>query len=330
MKKLYSFSFLILVLSLAPAKAQDLRQAYRDSIANSQWPYQLPAWGQRITKRGIDLPYPAGIMINYVNASQKINISDLQVGINDLDPVPLDFVKFGEVNAKVQSINTRIDVWALPFVNLYGIFGKTWANTSVEVVYPVNFKSEVDFNGSIMGAGLTLGGGYKHVFGTIDYNHTWSRFDEIKGAIHSQMVTPRFGYIFQSKRHPERNLGLWIGTQGLFINRTTEGSINLGDLNVGVNPIDLDIEGTDWYQNLGPAQKLVVKQIADKVKDKLENIDVSDTTLKYSLKKEAVSHWSMCFGGQYQLNHNLQFRFETGFLGGRSSILVSTNYRFGF
>lgn len=324
------YLYLYLLLFECHAFAQDNRQAYTDSITNSQWPYKLPAWAQRITKRGIDLPYPAGVMINYVNASQKIEIHDLQVGINNLEPVPLDFIKFGEVNASVQSVNARIDVWALPFVNFYGIIGKTWANTTVEIVYPINFKSEVDFNGSIMGAGLTFGGGYKHVFGTIDYNHSWTKFDEIKGSIHSQMVTPRFGYIFQSKKRPDRNLGLWIGTQGLFINRTTEGVLNLSDLNIGGYAPDFDIENTDWYQNLGPAQKVVVKQIADKIKDKLENVDISGTTISYSLNKEAISHWSMCFGGQYQLNHNIQFRFETGFLGGRSSFLVSTNYRFGF
>ncbi|MFL9837015.1 hypothetical protein ABS768_05855 [Flavobacterium sp. ST-75] len=323
------YLYLLVLLFTCHIAAQDNRQTYTDSIANSQWPYKLPAWAQRITKKGIDIPYPFGVMVNYINASQKVEISDLQVGINDLEKVPLDFIKFGEVQAKVQSINTRIDVWALPFVNFYGIFGKTWANTSVELVYPIRFKTEVDFNGRMFGAGITVGGGYKHVFGTVDYNNTWTSFDEIDGPIHSHMVTPRFGYIFQSKRHPERNLGLWLGAQGLFINRTTEGSINLNDLNIGGNPIDFDVENTDWYQNLSPAQKVVVNQLTQKIKDKLENADVSDTSINYSLNKEATSHWSMSVGGQYQLNHNFQFRFEAGFFGGRQSILLSANYRFG-
>jgi hypothetical protein len=58
-------------------------------------------------------------------------ISDLAVGIDDLAVVPVDFIKFGDINAHVQTINTRFDVWTIPFVDIYGIVGKTWASTNV-------------------------------------------------------------------------------------------------------------------------------------------------------------------------------------------------------
>lgn len=79
----------------------------------------------KIVKRGVDLPYPIGVMINCVNAEQAVEISHLMVGVNDLAPVPLDIVKFGDVKAKVQGVNVRADVWILPFVDIYGFAGKT-------------------------------------------------------------------------------------------------------------------------------------------------------------------------------------------------------------
>jgi hypothetical protein len=120
-------------------------------------------------------------------------ISDLAVGIDDLAVVPVDFIKFGDINAHVQTINTRFDVWTIPFVDIYGIVGKTWASTNVNVDEPVPFSTTAKFSGSILGAGVTLGGAYHRIFAILDYNNTWASFDEIQGAIHSQMIAPRVG-----------------------------------------------------------------------------------------------------------------------------------------
>jgi hypothetical protein len=126
-------------------------------------------------------------------------------------------------------------------------------------------------------------------------------------------------------------LGIRLSSKDLCIDKCGDGStetkrqiIKLKIMGGGLMPVLQQI------YTLTPAQKLVVRKVANKIQDKLQNIDVSYSTLSYSLRKEAISHRSMSFGGQYRLNHNLLYRFETGFLGGCSSILVSTNHRFGF
>ena len=106
----------------------------------------------------------------------------------------------------------------------------------------------------------------------------------------------------------------------------------MSDLKSNTDQANLDqtINGTaGWYQNLTPLQKAVVKQIAQKIKDQINGNNVNGVTINYSLKKRPVSTWSMTAGGQFQLNHRLQFRTEAGFLGGKKSILTSVNYRFG-
>src|ERR1700748_1256049 len=177
-------------------QTETMKEKYIDSIKNSTWPYILPVWGKRIVKRGVDLQYPFGVMVNYFAASQKVNISDLEVGINNSAMVPLNFVKFGEVKADVQTLNTRIDVWTIPFLDFYGIVGKTWASTNVNVVQPFDLSTTAKFNGNVLGAGVTFGGAYHRVFATVDYNNTWASFSEIDGAVHSQMLAPRIGVTF--------------------------------------------------------------------------------------------------------------------------------------
>ena len=309
-----------------------IKEKYIDSIKHSTYPYTFPAWGQKIAKKGIDIPLPAGVMVNYFAGSQQINISDLKVGFNGCDQVPLDFIKFGEVKASFQSVSTRVDLWVLPFVNLYGIFGESHATTSVNIAEPFSFSSTAKFNGPTAGLGISVGGAVRGIFGIGDYNNTWTSFENIQGAIYTQSVSFRLGHAISFKSHPEENVTLWVGTSGIFINRTTEGTISLADLNPTISQETLDEiknETAAWFQTLTPAQKIITKQIAQAISDKIAGLDVKDATISYSLNKRATHHFSMLGGGQYQLNKRWQFRGEAGFLGGRTSGLASVNYRFG-
>src|ERR1700744_596846 len=213
-KILIAIAFLILSCMQSFAQqvyqqTETAREKYIDSIKNSTWPYVLPVWGKKIVKRGVDLPYPFGVMVNYFTASQKVTISDLEVGINNSPLVPLNFVKFGEVKADIQTLNTRIDVWSIPFIDIYGIAGKTWATTNVNVVEPFNFSTVAKFSGGVVGVGATLGGAYHRVFATVDYNNTWTSFDQIQGSVHSQMLSPRIGVTFPFKNKPWMNIAPW-------------------------------------------------------------------------------------------------------------------------
>jgi hypothetical protein len=328
-----SICLLIPVCVLAQTEqGLSIKERYVDSIKRSTYPYTFPAWGQKIAKKGIALPLPAGVMANYFAGSQQINISDLQVGFNGGPLVPLDFIKFGQVKANFQSVSTRVDLWVLPFVNVYGIFGETFASTNVNISAPFTFSSEAKFKGPTTGVGISVGGAVRGMFFIADYNNTWSFLDKIEGAVYTQSVSPRLGRAFSFKDHPYRNVTFWVGASGIFINRTTQGTINLSDLNPSISQQTLDDiknETAAWFQTLTPAQKIVTKQIAQAISDKFAGLDVKDATISYSLIKRATSHFSMLTGGQFQLNPRWQFRSEVGYLGGRSSFLGSVNYRFG-
>jgi hypothetical protein len=316
----------------AGSKLGPAYQAYIDSIKSRPYNWTFPIWGKRLSKRGFDLPLAAGIMLNPYIGSQKILISDLKVGLNGSELVPLDFIKFGTVKANIQSITVRPDLWVLPFLDVYAIAGATWSQTSVELKQPVQFTTTANFFGSTFGVGTTLAGGIHGFVTIIDINHTWSSIKEIKGSIQASMFTPRLGYNFRFKNKPQQNITLWVGAPGIFINRVTEGTIDVGSLSSDAGKSTL-ISATDgsqqWYQDLTPAQKKIVKAIGDKWIEKIDGGGGKDLSISYSLIKKPVSNWSMCIGGQVQINHRWQLRTEAGFLGGRESLLLSGNFRFG-
>lgn len=301
---------------------------YADSMKNKGYPWRFPLLGSKVAARGFSLQYPVGVMLNYSPGSQEVEISDLMVGIGSHEPVALDFVRFGEVKANLQALTARMDLWVLPFMDVYGIAGKVWSKTSVNVVSPLQFHTEANFDGHVLGLGMTLAGGYHGFVSINDINHTWTVLDNIDGAVKTWMVTPRLGYNINFPG--ERSLTFWIGTAGLFVGKGTSGSISMSHLTDDIPEDKLQEikDGTaEWYQGLSRRQQAVVKEIAERLLDRIHGISPDGVTINYSLRKKPVSNWSMLAGGQYQFSKRWQARVEVGFLGGRKSGLLSANYR---
>ncbi|CAL1518682.1 hypothetical protein [Chitinophaga sp. MM2321] len=302
---------------------------YKDSLERAGYPYRFPIWGSKVVQKGFNLQYPVGAMLNFTTGKQEVNITDLKVGFNDKEPVPLDFIQFGKVEAHMQSVTTRLDLWVLPFLDIYGILGLVQAKTDVQINAPFQFSSEAKFKGYTMGMGTTLAGGYHGIITISDINYTWTHLDKLDDVVKTLMLTPRIGYNFSFKEHVNKSLALWLGATGFYVNQTTSGAIDLSDLKPQMSEEQIDeilAETAGWYQSLTKPQQVVVKGIAEAIKHKLDGLP-DDIIVNYSLKKNPVSHWSLVAGGQYQFNKRWQVRTEVGFLGGRTSLLLSGNYR---
>ena len=125
--------------------------AQADSLKKSEYPYALPIWGAKATKLGFDLPYSAGVSAQYFFAESDILISDLSVGFNN-NPMQSvsDIVRFDVAKSKASSFTFRPDVWLFPFLNVYGILGKSqasWVYYFAVSVRNVSPAREVFFNG---------------------------------------------------------------------------------------------------------------------------------------------------------------------------------------
>ncbi|MFV0589960.1 MAG: hypothetical protein ACK5M7_01125 [Draconibacterium sp.] len=334
-KKGTSPKFLLILIILFAgytASAQYSQYEKRDSTA-AKYPYKFPILGSKAFEKGFNIPYPAGGMLNYFTAKQDVVIPEIAIGFNNSEMLDLtDLLEFGTVNAHATSLNVRPDLWVLPFFNVYGIFGKAWAQTEVELTYPVEIKAKADLEGTSLGFGVTGAGGLGKYFFVVDGNWIWTNMSNFEAPVRSYTFSGRLGRAFRVGKNPDSNLAGWMGGMRIKMGGVTEGTILLNDMipdKTWARRDEIVNNYHNWYDNEATlAQKLVADKVLTPIVDKLEAADGSGT-IKYRLRKEPKQKWNFIIGGQYQLNKHHQFRTEGGILGNRKSLLLSYNYRFG-
>lgn len=342
------------------------KSAEIDSIKNSTYPYLFPIWGDKVTKAGFKLPYPAGISVNYFWQKSELVINNLNVGFNGGPKYNLDeIVRFNETVSEASIINIRPDIWVLPFLNVYGILASAKPSTAVGFGVWVpdtnnnwrevfSYDTKAKFTAQSIGFGLTptmgIGGGWI----ALDMNCTWTDVSSLDKPVFSYVIGPRFGKTFNFKK-PERNVAVWVGAFRVSYSSATNGSINLNEVIQGDGSLSAKIDAGQqkvyetqqdletWWNNLSsiqqenPVNKAKYEQgnraltAAGNVLNQAEGAvnTVSNSTVDYSLDKKVKDKWNFIVGSQFQLNKHFMVRAEYGFLGSRQQFLTGIQYRFG-
>ncbi|MDT0553455.1 hypothetical protein [Urechidicola vernalis] len=312
-------------------------QEYRDSIKNTKYDYIFPIWGQKVYEKGFDIPFPAGLMANFVWMDQNITIDNMQLGFKsdnyDVPLTPVDFIEFGENSNTSYAYNVRPDLWVLPFFNVYGLFGGGSSNTKVNLVAPIELGSEVEQNITTKGFGVMFAGGVRKMWFSVDANWTWNKPELLDDPVRVKVLGVRVGKTFKFKNRPQSNFAFWIGGMRTKMDAETRGQISLGEALPGLEDRADQIvsDYNDWYaanyDDLNFAQKKVVDEVFDPIVDAIDQVD-GTSIIRYGMDKQVQQLWNGVVGGQYQLNKRWQFRAEGGIIGNRKSFLVSANYRF--
>lgn len=145
---------------------------------------------------------PVGISFNSFHVTETLDVSDFSVVLGGQALLPV-FFSFTDAKHTTHVNSVRADLWVLPFLNVYGIVGKTTGqakdltlNVAPGVLPPgVTIPATFDYSGNVYGVGMTLAGGYKHVFGSYDVNYTRSHVDLLKGRIPSITHGIRLGVL---------------------------------------------------------------------------------------------------------------------------------------
>jgi hypothetical protein len=369
-----SVVLLLVALACAPAaRAQvftnkvvgEKNKEYADSLKKAVYPYALPIWGDKATKRGYDLPYSAGLSMQYFGQRSDIVIENLQVGFNggtmhDMDGI----VRFDKAKTASDGVSLRPDIWLYPFLNIYGIFGVSAASTDVgyglwlpdsagleqEVLH---LGTKVEFTAATLGFGITptlgVGGGWL----ALDMNFTWTDVPQLSKPAQAFVFDPRMGKSFKLRR-PDENINIWAGGFRLAINTGTTGSIPLSDAlpvdqwQTSVDNAQAEVERRNaeieaWWNSLTPPQQANPANKAKYEASKaalaragtfLQNADqavanAGSSTVEYSIDKHPADMWNFIVGGQYQMNKSWMFRLEVGFLTSRTHVISGVQYRFG-
>lgn len=310
-------------------------EAYTDSLKQVEYKYIFPVFGQQVYSKGFDIPYPAGVMANFMWMRQNLVFENMQLGLLtdslDIPLTPVGFIEFGDNTNTSWSINVRPDLWIFPFLNVYGIFGYGKSSTETVITAPVSFTTVVDQNIRTAGFGVLGAFGIGPIWLSVDANFTWSKPDLLEKAVLVNVVGIRAGHTFVFKNRPYRNIGVWVGAMFMSMDTETVGEIRLSEaLPADVwDRADEIVESYNvWYEGLSaPEQKIVDETPVPDIINKIDKADGS-AVVRYGMDKQVRQKWNGTVGFQFQLNKHWMFRSEAGVIGNRKSILGSINYRF--
>ncbi len=263
---------------------------------------KLPIWGEKVRAMGYDLPLPFGAGVNFVYMDQGLDIRNLKIGSGGADQ-KVERVTFSDARAKDTAVTARLDLWLLPFANIYGIIGYIDGETeldvnlpgitvnvpgigSVPILDPATLNFDIDYNGTTYGGGITLAGGYKDFFGSLDANYTYTDINLVDGDIKTLAISPRLG-VLVDPAIIKGSFAFWIGAMYMDYKQTVTDSVNLKKLDSRLPAVDLDFE-----------------------------IDI---------KNEAP--WNFLVGGQWEITKRWQITAEGG-VGNRRQIVVGSSFRF--
>ena len=323
----------IVSAQFATKKVSKKEQAYTDSLKQVNYDYIFPLLGQKTYKRGFDIPYPIGVMANYIWMDQGILLDNMQLGLKtDTQDIPLtnvdEFIKFGDNSNKSYAVNFRPDIWVFPFLNVYGLFGVGRSETTVNLTEPINMTSVVEQGIRTAGVGVMGAFGVGPVWISLDGNWTWNKPELLDKAVRVAVFGVRVGHTFVFDQHPDRNIAIWAGGMRVKMESNTVGQIQLIDAlspEVWENKQQLVDDYNAWYAALGPGEKLLVDQTP--LPDIVDRIDQADgsSIIRYGMDKQVLQNWNGVFGAQFQLNKRWMLRTEWGLIGDRKSALASLN-----
>ena len=213
----------------------------------------VPLWGKQMRDQGTDLPLPFGLGVTYTYIAQNTVVSDVKVQSQGLD------LNIPAAKTTSNTVVLRGDVWLLPVLNVYGLFGYTNGQTNprLKLSNGTTVKSTVDYSRAMYGGGATLACGYKAFFLTLDSNFTTGAVQSGKGQIgnrdlYSVTFTPRAGAIFSSGEWGQGSM--WVGGMWMNFKQEIRDSAMVGGQKVDYS---VRIEAKDpWNLLLGGSWQL--------------------------------------------------------------------------
>jgi hypothetical protein len=327
---------LLLAIPMA-AQAQDAGAApVQESEAAPQVKAQpkakhgiFPLWGDKVRAKGFDLPEPYGVMVNYYYQRSDIRISNLKLGVNGGPMADFsNLISIPEATTQASALAIRPSLMVLPFFSVYGVFSSGATQTDIHMTEPVDFRTTAKSGAQVLALGGTFQMGYRGFFGVADFNAAVSDVERLADTVGANMLSFRLGKSFKLNE-TGRGLAVWAGTAGQVLQVETKGSVKLAEVLPPPDPGRVD-EAQARCDAI-PPQQAVRQQVCNQVVDELRgwsNGSDPQAQVDYSLDKKPAHVWNMVLGAQYALDRNWMFRFEASFLGGRTSFLAGTEYRF--
>ncbi len=215
----------------------------------------LPIGKEWLSKEDRDslLPLPIGIDMNFYTHRQELTLEKISISTTSSALAGIVngiILNTSSIDSEVFAYTTSLDVWLFPFVNIYVVGGYADGQSSINIKsfshiamtdaalqtiltangIPSSFVFEIDYEGRILGGGMTFAGGINGFFGSLDVNYTYTELDIANSEIKTINISPRFGM--------RGNIGpidgkIWLG--GMYQGTTEHIRGNTDLLGVKVN-----------------------------------------------------------------------------------------------
>lgn len=225
------------------------------ALPDSNLPF--PVLESLVEGTGMTLPPPLGISAVFTELNRTVAVSDVRLALGADTPTSVNRISVPTSKFHASSQIARCDLWVLPFINIYGLVGYTKTSGSVDVVvsdFPTmaspdaSINVPVELEGPTAGYGITTGIGGKHWFATLDFNQTWTSFDNLDSSLTALVLTPRIGMPID---HPCFKGEIHVGAMYQDTAQTVELTINHPVLGNGLHVQVDQFEPRPWNFLIG-------------------------------------------------------------------------------
>jgi len=163
-------------------------------------------WGADLVK-GKEMPLPMGLGLTYYFQDQDYKLDKISLDIDIFDPQEIkDQIKI--IN-NTKEMNLKLDMWLLPFLNLFGMFGKVEADTDVDLGVLYN-DIRIEYDGLVYGVGSNLALGWKALFANLNATYTETKLDQTDSSVEAWVISPKIGLHFNDAFYL-REMSIWSG-----------------------------------------------------------------------------------------------------------------------
>lgn len=238
-------------LSLAPlvAVAQEITDEIEAANAETQsFTANLPLFKSIAGEHVDELPLPVGLNFSYVHTWDELDITRLDASIGSVT-IPVPSNDLSRVKVSTSSFTGTIDVWILPFLDLYMLGGHSQGDAEITVSIPnllPQLDVEVPYDVWTWGGGGVLTGGWEQFVGLVNMTYTISHVDVLESKVGTLLIAPRAGI-----RHSFGGIDgvLMAGANYMRISQHLFGQYEFGPLAIDY---DLDIQEADaWNGAVG-------------------------------------------------------------------------------
>lgn len=216
----------------------------------------LPLLGNAARRAGYELPLPYGVDIFTHFQREDLGLESIVLNGEDLTQDVL--AKTGSsARAITNLVAARGDVWILPFFNVTLMTGYIYGTTEVNLalsdemketldligIQAENITVTTDITGPMAGAGMTLAGGYKNFFATVNAMYINQFVNEANTEVDAYAITPLVGVRFP------KVLNVVVGGQYQLYNSNVSGSINVEGENLNYS-VELKANRWNWLVGL--------------------------------------------------------------------------------